>query len=680
MAVSLSESRALKVLSVTGDRFSLDDGVLGGELRRTEVIRDVGEVRAVALSPSGSVALIACADGTLWGLDVRSWEPVWRLRTEVDLAPAVALASDAGPIVAGLADGTVRHYAVGGGMSDVAGPGPPVRALAVTPDGAAIVAGRADGTLLRWNSRDGGPPRIWRIAPAITAVAVGAGGDCVLAAADDSKVRVYDFAAGQSVGFAVGEERAVASAQQYSRPAFSPAEGKAGAASAVDDDVRFTVYRPQALPPETWATLLVFAHKTGLIREPGRPPFDPNTQVEARARAHFGDAAAPPARSDARYEVTRGTQLRIVPELPGILCNPREAVIDWWEPVHQVEFRVLAAPALAGSVVRGPVRIWCGPLILGEVFLAIPVAMGADAALDSSVADSAPRYRKIFPSYSRQDSPLLASFTEAARAIGDTYLQDVLTLRSGERWEPRLLQLIEEADIFQLFWSSNSMRSPHCRNEWEHAVSLQRTSFIRPLYWERPLPQDPILGLPPASLRTLHFVHVQMHTAAPSAPQYRGTAGLLAPPPQSPSARQPDAAPSAPVRAPDESYDGFSSGVADMDVRLRRARPSDDRAATEARSLGPAHGVDEGGYSRPPDGDAYEDFWGDESDDDSPFASGATVKPAPAPAARFPDTRRPGSARRQGRRRRVRRRVRPSTALVLALAVIAILIAIYLAF
>jgi len=69
--------------------------------------------------------------------------------------------------------------------------------------------------------------------------------------------------------------------------------------------------------------------------------------------------------------------------------------------------------------------------------------------------------------------------------------------------------LIEDADVFQLFWSRNSMHSPHCRDEWEHALALPRDKpLIRPLYWEDPLPADPGQELPPAGLRELHFVKV----------------------------------------------------------------------------------------------------------------------------------------------------------------------------
>ena len=67
-------------------------------------------------------------------------------------------------------------------------------------------------------------------------------------------------------------------------------------------------------------------------------------------------------------------------------------------------------------------------------------------------------------------------------------MTDQRDLRSGETWSPRLLELIDQADVFQLFWSTAAMRSAHVRCEWEHALSLGRSAFVRPTYWEDPLP------------------------------------------------------------------------------------------------------------------------------------------------------------------------------------------------
>ena len=43
------------------------------------------------------------------------------------------------------------------------------------------------------------------------------------------------------------------------------------------------------------------------------------------------------------------------------------------------------------------------------------------------------------------------------------------------------------------------------RQEWEYALSLGRPHFVRPTYWEMPMPEAPDRDLPPASLRALHF-------------------------------------------------------------------------------------------------------------------------------------------------------------------------------
>jgi hypothetical protein len=267
---------------------------------------------------------------------------------------------------------------------------------------------------------------------------------------------------------------------------------------------------------------MVFAHKTDLVEAPGQPPLDPNEQVETIARAHFGKIPARQSGEDARAGVFRGARLRITADLPGIVCNPDDAEFDWWEPVHHVVFRLLAPPDLAGSVVRGAVRIWCGPLIIGEVSLAIRVTASALTAPPPTVTDSVPRYRKIFPSYSHADGAIVDGFAEIVRTFGDEYLRDVVAIRAGQRWRERLPELIAEADVFQLFWSSNSMRSRYCREEWEHALALGRPFFVRPFYWEDPRPEDRANGLPPAALDALQFVKVSLHSAQREIPVFRG--------------------------------------------------------------------------------------------------------------------------------------------------------------
>ena len=551
VAVALSGDR-VRLVWADGATIRLHENVKGAWPREAE-FPVPAPVRALALSPSGVLAVAACADGMLWLLNTGTGEFSPPVAAGDQTALAVAVATEHGPVITAFGDGSIRRYDLATRAWDLVGDGPGIALVALSPDGGTVIAASTGGYLFGWNLAGARPPSFRELGTAATAIVVDGTGGTVLAGRADGTLWRYDMAGGAPVEFGL------------TPPDFAPgalpgytgrAEPRAPTVSLMDNDVRFTVYRPQAMTPGIWASLLVFAHKTDLVEGPGRPPFNPNERVEAIAQAHFGNTPVPPTAVDARSGVLRGTRLRITVDLPGLRCNPASAEFDWWEPVHHVEFRLLAPPGLAGPVVRGAVRVWCGPLVLGEVSLAISITASPPAVPLPAVADSAARYRKIFPSYSRKDGAIVDAFAEMARAFGDEYLRDVVDVRAGERWQERLRELIEEAEIFQLFWSSNSMRSQYCQREWEYALSLPRKSFVRPFYWEDPRPADPANGLPPPALDALQFVKVSLYAARAGAarPAEADPAPSTRPypiqaPPAAPAARGPES-PATQVQAP----------------------------------------------------------------------------------------------------------------------------------
>ena len=64
--------------------------------------------------------------------------------------------------------------------------------------------------------------------------------------------------------------------------------------------------------------------------------------------------------------------------------------------------------------------------------------------------------------------------------------------------------MIDQADIFQLCWSQSAKKSPYVEREWRRALMRNRESFVRPLYWEDPMPP------PPAELASLHFARYEI--------------------------------------------------------------------------------------------------------------------------------------------------------------------------
>lgn len=303
------------------------------------------------------------------------------------------------------------------------------------------------------------------------------------------------------------------------------------------DDVRFTVYRPAAVPPARWCEMLVFAHRTEL--PPDAPPGTPSPAERVReeaerllgARARGYDRLS----EDSAVPVARATQLVFVPEIDGVQFNPPRASIDWLDDVHSVLFRLRADDALEGLTARGRLTIYGGPLLLAEMALVIRVsASAAEAAARADAQGSVAPYRRVFASYSHRDERIVRQVEAYARAFGDDYLRDVTALRAGERWDARIARLIEDADVFQLFWSWNALESEYVRREWNHALALGRPHFVRPVYWEEPLPEAPDRDLPPDALRVLHFQRLPFEASAaqPAAPGSRSPSA----PPSAPSA------------------------------------------------------------------------------------------------------------------------------------------------
>lgn len=126
-------------------------------------------------------------------------------------------------------------------------------------------------------------------------------------------------------------------------------------------------------------------------------------------------------------------------------------------------------------------------------------------------------YHHIFVSYSRRDTPVVEAYRVAQIALGNQVFMDTYSIRSGEDWQAALARAIDEADIFQLFWSENSARSENVRHEWEYALDFRckadgcRT-FIRPVYWETPLPDVP------DKLGHLNFVYAKLTAQRPLLP------------------------------------------------------------------------------------------------------------------------------------------------------------------
>jgi hypothetical protein len=297
-----------------------------------------------------------------------------------------------------------------------------------------------------------------------------------------------------------------------------------------DEDVEFTIYRPQSVPPEAWKTLLAFAHRSSRSRDASRDELDPLKEVQQQAEAILGKQIGQyrNVSQDSAHAIPREGSITFLPEIEGVEFQPRSQSFTWQGRVHPAVFLLSAGKQSLGKTLRGQICVFLGNIIVAQVQLSVRVENAAAVEEPAYVSQEAPWYRRIFASYSHKDLAIVEEFERHAIAFGDDYLRDFTKLRAGAKWNEGLRRMIHDADVFQLFWSSNSMNSDYVHEEYRYALSLARESFVRPVYWEQPLPASKERNLPPPELREIHF-----HRIAPSIregqsrPPTEGAAALL---------------------------------------------------------------------------------------------------------------------------------------------------------
>lgn len=254
--------------------------------------------------------------------------------------------------------------------------------------------------------------------------------------------------------------------------------------------VEFSAYFPREIQPNTWQPLRAYVYK---------PQAQPAVAADAAAElgallSGYREVARP-----AQTRIAEGALITATPELPGFQFNPPTAQIAFYDDWQRFDFRLRATTAPLDQAANGRITFSVEGIIIADVPLAVYV--GASATQPVPVSAARPIYQSIFCSYSHKDTQIVERIEKAYKVLGFTSLRDVLTLKSGQNWDAELLRLIDQADIFQLFWSTAASQSNAVRKEWLYALQRRalRPDFVRPVFWEQPMPP------PPPELSPIHF-------------------------------------------------------------------------------------------------------------------------------------------------------------------------------
>jgi hypothetical protein len=265
-----------------------------------------------------------------------------------------------------------------------------------------------------------------------------------------------------------------------------------------DEPAAFISYSPKEVAPDQWYDLLAYVYRQSAL-----------PQVEADAIGALGDQLKAFRRTvrPASANIAQDTTITITPRIDGFQFNPVSTQIGFYDAFNRADFKLRATTAAPGEVHEGMIVFTVEGIIVGEVPLFIDVTPDAAVLAPREKPALQPQtgkaYQAVFCSYSRKDLKIVERVERAYKILGFQYLRDLTTIRSGEDWDERLNHMIEQADIFQLFWSSNSATSNAVRKEWTKALTLaqSRPNFIRPVFWEDPLPP------PPSELGKINFVY-----------------------------------------------------------------------------------------------------------------------------------------------------------------------------
>jgi hypothetical protein len=263
------------------------------------------------------------------------------------------------------------------------------------------------------------------------------------------------------------------------------------------EKLAFTAAYPSSVAAGAWHDLLVLLHGSGRQREVSAVLENWKPRLGGQPSTSMATSAT---------GIERGTTLTLVPSADGVRFNPERIDVAWREDVQEVPFRLEVPAGTAAGLIAGRVDVLVGTLPVATVSFGLDVA-AAPVDRPQQTVSRAEVFERVFASYSRRDQEVVRACIALYEAMGVTVLVDQADLKSGDDWRDKLHKLITDADIFQLYWSSASSASTEVGSEWHFALDLNQSKgsrFIRPVYWESPMPA------PPPELAHVHFSRIDI--------------------------------------------------------------------------------------------------------------------------------------------------------------------------
>ncbi|MEO0605441.1 MAG: toll/interleukin-1 receptor domain-containing protein, partial [Myxococcota bacterium] len=220
-----------------------------------------------------------------------------------------------------------------------------------------------------------------------------------------------------------------------------------------------------------------------VARVDGAPPRPTTFTARHPARCVLGRAHtflvfAAPSTSGIRP----GTPVTVAlePTAPGIEVDPPQITQAWGGTRLRYPFEVRVAGEVGDRhLVRVSVQV--AGVEVARVARCVLEVVEAMGATEDRQAPTGSLYRRIFVSAAADDASVERRLAVVRDALGADALIDVPRLRAAADWRPAVREAIDEADVFQLFWSERAAASEACGFEWRRAqkVAAVRDGYVR---------------------------------------------------------------------------------------------------------------------------------------------------------------------------------------------------------
>jgi HEAT repeat protein len=254
----------------------------------------------------------------------------------------------------------------------------------------------------------------------------------------------------------------------------------------ITDAVRFSVSAPLRSAAGETFLLGIWIHQSTL-------DIETLAARQQRGRETHVDSRGP-------VPLARGAAVSVHVSVPDYGIEGLNDTILWTGGIGNCSFPIAVPPEATAGIHLGRATFRVGDIIVSRLDFALDVGPALAAAADVTSREA--RFQRAFASYSSEDRERVMGRIQGMLKILpelDIFL-DVLSLRSGERWEARITEEILSRDAFLLFWSLAASQSTWVEREWKTALQHKGLDAISPV----PL-DPPTVAPPPSELAALHF-------------------------------------------------------------------------------------------------------------------------------------------------------------------------------